>query len=77
MVDGTELLVALPGHVHLIYGVVGIEARADLGLLALGEMFHPVAEEPADLIQRVVLVTAPAKGVLLHASPEFIDHLGT
>jgi hypothetical protein len=53
LVDGAELLVALPGQVHLICGVAGVEAVADLGLLAFGEVFHAVAEQPADLIQRV------------------------
>jgi len=47
--------------------VAGVEATADLGLLALGEMFHAVPEQPADLIHRVVLVAAAAQGVLLHA----------
>jgi len=44
VVDGAELLVALPGQVHLICGVAGVEAVADLGLLAFGEVFYAVAE---------------------------------
>jgi hypothetical protein len=46
VVDGAELLVALPGHVHLILWVAGVEAAAELGLLALGEVFDAVAEQP-------------------------------
>jgi len=48
VVDGAELLVALPGQVHLILWVAGVEAAAELGLLALGEVFDAVAEQPAN-----------------------------
>ena len=58
MVDGAKLLVALPGDVDFVGRIAGVEASGDLGLLAVGEMFHAVAEEPADLIERVVLVPA-------------------
>jgi hypothetical protein len=44
VIDGAELLVALPGQVHLICGVAGVEAVPDLGLLAFGEMFDAVAD---------------------------------
>ena len=49
---------------------------ADLGLLALGEVFHAVAEQPADLVERVVFVAAAAQGVLLHAAADLVDDLG-
>ena len=54
VVNGAELLVALPGQVHLILWVAGVEAAAELGLLALGEVFDAVAEQPANLVERVV-----------------------
>ena len=60
VVDGAQLLVALPGHVHLLAGLAGVETCADLGLLALGEVLYAVAEQPADLIKRVVFVAAAA-----------------
>ena len=44
VVDRAKLLVALPGQVHLILWVAGVEAAGDLGLLALGEVFDAVAE---------------------------------
>jgi hypothetical protein len=44
-------------------------------LLLLGEMFHAVPEQPTDLIEGIVFVAAAAKGVLLHATPDLIDHL--
>jgi len=44
VVDRAELLVTLPGDVHLILWVAGVEAGGDLGLLAFGEVLHTVAE---------------------------------
>jgi predicted ester cyclase len=59
VVDGAELLVALPGPIHLIGEVAGVEALPDLGLLLLGEVFRAVAEQPANLIERIVLASDP------------------
>jgi hypothetical protein len=50
VVDGAELLVALPGDVHFVAWVTRVQAMVDLGLLLLGEAFHVVAEQPADLV---------------------------
>jgi hypothetical protein len=60
-VDGAELLVAPPGDVYLVTRV----QAADLGPLLHGEMFHAMGEQPADPVQRVVLVAAAAQRVLL------------
>jgi hypothetical protein len=57
-------------------GVAGVEAAAELGLLALGEVFDAVAEQPADLVERVVFVATPAERVLLDAAADFVDDLG-
>ena len=76
VVDRAELLVALPGHVHLILWVAGVEAAAELGLLVLGEVFDAVAEQPADLVQRVVFVAPPGERVLLDAAADLVDDLG-
>ena len=76
VVDGAELLVALPGDVHLVARVARVQAMADLGLLLFGEVFHAVAEQPADFVERVVFVAAAAQGVLLHASADLVDDLG-
>ena len=64
VVDGAEPLIALPGHVHLIGGVAGLEAVPDLGPLLFGKVFDAMPEEPADLIERVMFVSAAAQGVL-------------
>jgi hypothetical protein len=60
MVDGAQLLVALPARVQLIAGVAGVETCADLGSLAPGEVLCAMAAQPADLIERVVFVAAAA-----------------
>ena len=75
VVDGAQLLIALPGKINFPDRVAGIEATADLGLLTLGEMFHTVPEQPTDAIQRVMFVAASTQSVLLHSTPHFIDHL--
>jgi hypothetical protein len=53
--------------------VAGVEAAAELGLLALGEVFDAVAEQPADLVERVVFVAPPAERALLDAAADFVD----
>jgi hypothetical protein len=39
-------------------------------------VFHAVPEQPTDLTERIMFVATAAKGVLLHARPDLIDHLG-
>jgi hypothetical protein len=61
LVDGTELLVALPSRGDLIGGIAGIQAAADLGLLALGEVFAPWRSSPrSDRAGRVCSRGGPA-----------------
>jgi hypothetical protein len=55
---------------------VGVEAGGDLGLLLLGEVFRAVAEDAADLVERVVFVPASAQSVLLDAAADFVQDLG-
>jgi hypothetical protein len=75
VVDGAELLVTLPGHVDFAVGVAGLQTLGELGLLAFGQMLHTVAEEAADLVERVVLVPSVAEGVLLDAAADLVDDL--
>jgi hypothetical protein len=44
VVDGAQLLVALPGDVDLLARVAGVEAGSDLVLLTLGQVLHAVPE---------------------------------
>ena len=77
MVDGAELLVALPGQVDFAVGVAGVEAPVlSLACWRVGEVLDAVAEEAADLVERVVLVAAVAEGVLLDPAADFVDDLG-
>ena len=76
VVDGAELLVALPGQVNFAVGVAGIQTPGELGLLAFGQVLHTVAEQATDLVERIVLVASVAEGVLLDAAADLVDHLG-
>jgi hypothetical protein len=62
VVDGAELLVALRDHVDFAVGVAGLQTPGELGLLPLGQMLHAVAEQAADLVERVVFVPSVAEG---------------
>ena len=42
----------------------------------LGEVLDAVAEQAADLVERVVLVAAVTEGVLLDAAADLVDDLG-
>jgi hypothetical protein len=76
VVDGSQLLVTLPGDVHFVLWVASCETVADLGLLLLGEVFDAVSEQPSDLVERVVLVPASAQRVLLHPPSDLVNDLG-
>src|SRR5215207_7482944 len=75
VVDGAELLVTLPGQVHFLVGVASLQAAGELSLLTLGEALDAVAEQPADLVERVILVAAVAERVLLDAAADLVDDL--
>src|SRR4249919_456412 len=76
VVDRAELLVALPGQVDLSDWVAFLQAAGELGLLLLGEVLHAVAKQSADLVERVVLVAAMTKRVLLDTATDLVDDLG-
>ena len=76
VVNGAQLLIALPSQVHLICGIAEVEAVVDLGPLLVGDVFDAVPEEPADLIEGIVFVATAAQGALWHATSDLIDHLG-
>jgi hypothetical protein len=76
VVDRAELLVALPSQVDLPAGVDFLQAAGELGLLLLGEVLYAVAKQAADLVERVVLVAAMTKRVLLDAATYLVEDLG-
>jgi hypothetical protein len=76
VVDGSQLLITLPGDVHFVLWFAGVETVADLGLLLLGEVFCAVPEQPSDLVERVVFVPASTECVLLHPPLDLVNDLG-
>ena len=58
VVDGAKLLITLPGDVHFILWVAGVETVVDLGLLLLSEVFDAVPEQPSDLVDRARSLSA-------------------
>jgi hypothetical protein len=76
VVDGAKLLITLPGDVHFILWVAGVETVVDLGLLLLSEVFDAVPEQPSDLVERVVFVPASTERVLLHPPSDLVNDLG-
>jgi hypothetical protein len=71
-----ELLVALPGQVHFPVGVSDLQAAGQLGLLTLGEALDAVAQQPTNLVERVVFVATVTDGFLLDAAANLVDDLG-
>ena len=59
-VDGAQLLVAGPGELDLASRVSGVQAGGEPLLLAVGQVFGAVPQQPADPVERVVLVAAAA-----------------
>jgi hypothetical protein len=75
VVDGAELLVTLPGHLDFAVGIAGLQTLGELGLRASGQMLYIVAEQAADLVERVVFVPSVAEGVLLDAAADLVEDL--
>jgi hypothetical protein len=66
----------MPGDGHLEAGVAGDQAVVELGDLPLVQVLPAVAEQPTDLVQRVVLEPAVTELFLLHPAADFVDDLG-
>ena len=76
LVDRAQLLVGMPGDGDLQAGVAGDQARVQFRDLLVGQVLAAAAQQTPDLVERVVLVTAPAQGVLLDAAADLVDDLG-
>jgi hypothetical protein len=74
-VDRPHLLVAGPGQLDLTVRVTDGQAGLQSGVLAFAQVLHAVPQQPADLVERVVAVVAPAELLLLHPAAEFVDDL--
>jgi hypothetical protein len=77
VVDRAELLVALPGHVHLTVWIPGLQATSEFGLLPLRQVFDTMPQDPADLIERIVFVAAMPNLLLLDTATDLVNDLGT
>ena len=61
LVDRAELLVGVPGGGDLGPRVIGGQARFELGGLLPVEVFAVSPQQPADLVERVVVVVTPGQ----------------
>ena len=70
VVDGAELLVALPGQVDFAVWVAGLQTPGEFALLAFGEVLDSMTQDPANLVERIILVASVAEGVLLNPAAD-------
>ncbi len=73
-VDGPELLIAGPGQFDLAVRIAQSQAEVELAVLALGEVLQAVPQQSADLVERVVLVTASVQLFLLTRPTGLLRH---
>ncbi len=74
--QGADVLGDLPRDLHLDVGVVGGERRRQAGVLLVGEVLDPGAQDRADPVQRVAGAAAVPEGVLLDAAPHVVHTRG-
>ncbi len=73
VVDGAELLGAVPGELDFDVPVIGGERRLEAGPLPVGEVLLPGAQDIADPVERIVSAAAVAVDVLLNPAPDLVD----
>ena len=73
VVDGPQLLVALPGHEDFVVGVAGRQRDEQSTPLPFGQLLAAAAEQVADAVQRAVGVATVAEGVLLDPPADGVD----
>ncbi len=76
LVHRAELLVACQARVTSQPGSPASSPVLSLASWRVGQVLAAAAQQAADLVQRVVLVAAPAQGVLLDAAADLVDDLG-
>ncbi len=75
-VDRARSLIAGPGELDLHVRVAGFQPGLQPGVLLDVQVLHAVPEQPADLVQRVVLVPAALQRPLLNTAADLVDYLG-
>jgi len=73
VVDGSELLGALPGDLDLDVALVGAERCFEAGVLSVGEVLDAGAQDVADPVERVGFAAAVAVDVLLDPATDLVD----
>lgn len=73
VVDGSELLGAVPGDLDLVVALVSDEGRVQAGVLSVGEVLDAGAQDVADPVEGVVFAAAVAVDVLLDPAPDLVD----
>ena len=73
VVDGSELLGALPGDLDLDVALVSNEGCVQAGVLSVGEVLDAGAQDVADPVERIVFAAAVAVDVLLDPAPDLVD----
>ncbi len=58
------------------YADTGEKSGLQPGVLAFGQVLQAVPQQPADLVERVVRMTASAELLLLDTAADFVDELG-
>jgi len=73
VVDGSQLLGALPGDLDLDVALVGGERCFQAGPLPVGEVLDAGAQDVADPVERVGLAAAVAVDVLLDPAADLVE----
>ena len=63
----------MPGEFDFDVPVIGCERRLEAGLLPVGEVLLPGAQDVADPVERIVSAAAVAVDVLLNPAPDLVD----
>jgi pimeloyl-ACP methyl ester carboxylesterase len=66
----------VPGDADLPGGVAGDQTGVETLRPPVGQLLMAAAQQAPDLVQRVVLVSAPGQGVLLDPAAHFVDDYG-
>ena len=75
MVDGADLLGAVPGHGDLVVAFVRVQSPSEAGALPVGETLGAGVQEVADAVERVAFPAAVAVDVLLDAASALVQRL--
>src|SRR3954451_15270216 len=76
VVDGPDLLRAVPGEGHLVVAFVRVEGSSQARALPGGETVGAGVQEVADAVERITLPSAVSVDLLLHPATDLVQRLG-